>query len=317
MPRAEVTARLSQDLFDQAVAAADRAPSMFNSHPWRFYHNETQDTVEVRGDRSRTPPIADPTGWAMRLAVGAATYNLRLALTVQARPYGVAWLPSNAQPDLLAVLAPTEQPAPHGSASDQERLYRAIELRHSTRAPLRPQAVPATARAEILRAARSDDAWGELVIGLPAVSAVAEITRAAQRILDETPEYAAEQRTWTGHCADTQEPVTDLPPSRAVWESTDPLAAGVDPIVVVLGTTGDFPIDHLRAGYALQRLLLTITDLGLAYQLYSQPIEVSAAREQLRLALGRHGTPQMVLRVGYGEDSPSMPGPAGSDVVDD
>jgi hypothetical protein len=33
----------------------------------------------------------------------------------------------------------------------------------------------------------------------------------------------------------------------------------------------------------------------------SQPIEVPSAREQLRLALGRYGTPQMVLRLGYGQ----------------
>jgi hypothetical protein len=72
-------------------------------------------------------------------------------------------------------------------------------------------------------------------------------------------------------------------------------------LVAVLGTAGDLGVDHLRAGYALQRVLLTLTDLGLCCSMFSQPIEVAAAREQLRLALGRFGTPQMVLRVGYGD----------------
>ena len=67
------------------------------------------------------------------------------------------------------------------------------------------------------------------------------------------------------------------------------------------GTAGDAHADQLTAGYALQRVLLTITDLGLAVSMLSQPIEVAAAREQLRLALGRFGAPQMVLRIGYGQ----------------
>jgi hypothetical protein len=68
----------------------------------------------------------------------------------------------------------------------------------------------------------------------------------------------------------------------------------------VLGVTGNTAGDQLIAGQALQRVLLTATDAGLAASMISQPIEVPAAREQLRLALGRFGTPQMVLRLGYG-----------------
>jgi hypothetical protein len=75
----------------------------------------------------------------------------------------------------------------------------------------------------------------------------------------------------------------------------------------VLGTAGDSPRDQLGAGMAIQRVLLTATDAGLATSMLSQPIEVAAAREQLRLALGRYGVPQMVLRIGYGQ--PGFPTP--------
>jgi hypothetical protein len=74
-----------------------------------------------------------------------------------------------------------------------------------------------------------------------------------------------------------------------------------EPLVAVLGTLGDTSIDHLQAGYALQRILLTVTDSGLTSSMLSQPIEVPSAQEQLRIAFGRYGTPQMVLRIGYGE----------------
>jgi hypothetical protein len=62
-------------------------------------------------------------------------------------------------------------------------------------------------------------------------------------------------------------------------------------------------------------VLLTTTDLGLAASLLSQPIEVPAAREQLRLALGRYGTPQMVLRVGYGQPGAATPRRSVADVI--
>jgi hypothetical protein len=63
-------------------------------------------------------------------------------------------------------------------------------------------------------------------------------------------------------------------------------------------------------------VLLTITDLGLASSMFSQPIEVAPAREQLRLALGRYGTPQMVLRIGYGEPGVHSARRETADVID-
>ena len=74
-----------------------------------------------------------------------------------------------------------------------------------------------------------------------------------------------------------------------------------DPLVAVLGTPGDTVLDQLVAGQALQRVLLTATEHRLAVSMLSQPIEVPAARDQLRHALGRHGSPQLVLRIGYGQ----------------
>jgi hypothetical protein len=89
-----------------------------------------------------------------------------------------------------------------------------------------------------------------------------------------------------------------------------------EPLVAILGTNGDSLGDQLKAGYALQRVLLTLTDLGLAASMLSQPIEVPAAREQLRLALGRYGTPQMVLRIGYGQPGITTPRRDPSEVID-
>jgi hypothetical protein len=269
-------------VFGDAVGYAVAAPSLHNAQPWRFRHDPPTGRVQVRLDPARTSKASDPTGWGARLGIGAATYNMALAFAVAGQPMGVTWQPDNTDPDLQALLTP----GPARPATDEQvRLCRAIPRRHSNRSPFRPVPVPLPARTEILRAAREELAWLELVTGVAPVAAVAEITRAAQQVLDRVPGRV------------------DAP--RAVWPDatmpTDGPGPEADPLVAVLGTAGDLAADHLRAGYALQRVLLTITDLGLAASMFSQPIEVASAREQLRISLGRYGTPQMVLRIGYSE----------------
>jgi len=320
---------ITPTMFTDAVAAGVAAPSLHNTQPWRFRYDAATDSVEVRADRHRTLKIADLGGWGMRLACGAAAYNMTLAFAVAGQPVEVAWLPTNTDPDLQAVLTPV---AARPATQEQERLHRAIPRRHSNRQPFRPEPVPLTARAEILRAAREELAWVELVTGVAPVAAVAEITQMAQQVLDREPGYLDELRSWSrrnGRSPDgvpvaSAAPVTapqDLFPQRDYGTARQPRRAGhdyeADPLVAVLGTAGDLAVDHLRAGYALQRVLLTVTDLGLASSMLSQPIEVPSAREQLRLALGRFGTPQMVLRIGYGEPGPHAARRPALDVIDD
>jgi nitroreductase len=276
---------VTDTMFVDAVRTAVAAPSLHNAQPWRFRHDRATDSVQVRADQALR--LADPTGWGTRIALGAVTYNLTLAFAVAGWPMQVAWLPSNTDPDLYAVLTPGPARA---ATSEEDRLYRAIPRRHSHRATFYPEPVPALARTEILRAARAELAWIELVTGAAAVAAVAQIVQTAQQVLRREPgQVAALRAAWTDE---------------------------VDPLVAVLGTPGDLAVDHLRAGYALQRVLLTVTDLGLRAAMFSQPIEVPSAREQLRLALGRFGTPQMVLRIGHGDAAPRVPRRAAEEVID-
>jgi nitroreductase len=301
---------VTRTLFVDAVRSAVAAVSLHNSQPWRFRYDPDTGAVEVRADRSRALKVTDPSGWGVRVALGAATYNLMLAFAVARQPMEVTWQPSNTDPDLHALLVPGPARPP---TNEQECLYHAIGRRYSNRAPFRPEPVPLHARTQIVRAAREELAWVELVTGVAPVAAVAEITRAAQQVLERDPAYLAELRSWSrddpgspdgvplwtsGHNTAPQ----DLFPQRPFGDRPRPPGRDyeTEPLVAVLGTTGDLAIDHLHAGYALQRVLLTITDLGLSCAMLSQPIEVPSAREQLRLALGRFGTPQMVLRIGYG-----------------
>ncbi|BCB91689.1 Acg family FMN-binding oxidoreductase [Phytohabitans suffuscus] len=300
------------DVLATAVAAAVRAPSMHNSQPWRFGWRD--GGIEVRVERGRALPTAgqgDLGDWAAQLACGAAVFNLRLALAARGTPPRVRLCPYPDDPDVLARLEPDGRPRPATPA--ELALLAAVPRRRSSRLPFFPEPVPGDVRWRLVEAARAEGGWLDLVVGTAAVSAFGELARGANRVLERDPGYRAEIAAWTRH-----EPAPDGVPARAggpVAEPHDLLpvrpfgdqvrAPGrdfeVEPLVAVLGAAGDTAVDRVTAGQALQRVLLTATEAGLAASMLSQPIEVAAARERLRTALSRFGSPQMVLRVGYGQ----------------
>jgi hypothetical protein len=282
---------------------------MHNTQPWRF--RILDEVLEVRADPQRQLLAADPRGWAVRVACGAAIFNARLAFAVAGRPADVRLRPETAQPDLLARLTPGR---PRPPTPPETALHAAIEQRHSNRRPFHPEPVPADIRWELVRAAQEEGAWLELVIGHTALAAVSEVVRAADTTLQRNAAYRAEVASWR---RDSDE-AADGVPTQAGGPSPEPydlLAARdfggrarapgrdfeTDPLVAVLGTADDTVQDQLLAGQALQRVLLTATEHRLAASMLSQPIEVPAAREQLRVGLGRGGAAQMVLRIGFGQ----------------
>jgi nitroreductase len=306
-----------------AVAAAVRAPSLHNSQPWRF--RVRGDALEVRLDPQRRLAASDPTGWAARIAAGAALLNLRFAVAVQGWESEVRLLPHPSDPDLLAELRPGQR---RPATQADERLWQAIWRRHSNRAPFWPDQVPADARTRLVAAATAEGGWLALLIGSGPVNALAQIAQTANQVLMRDPEYRAELAAWTrsGRAAADGVPTDaggpspapqDLLPQRPFGSHR---AASHDfepqPLVAVLGTVGDGPGDQLIAGQALQRVLLTATDAGLAVSMVSQPIEVASAREELRLALHQYGAPQMVLRIGYGTPASITPRRPVEDVLD-
>ncbi|MFD5247690.1 Acg family FMN-binding oxidoreductase [Amycolatopsis sp. NPDC058340] len=287
-----------------ALRAAVRAPSPHNTQPWIFELGP--DTIDVVLDESRILGACDPEAREARLACGAALLNLRLAIAAAGRISEVELAPERARPSLLArvTLGPRHRPT-----TTERHLAAAIPRRYSNRRPFTDEPVPLRLRTAVREAAREEGARLVLLDEAGLLEATAGLIRRADHIQHLDAAFQRELQAWTRQTSeDDGVPASaggprsagGLLPGRYVNEDGAPRVFEQDPLVAVLTMPNDAPISQVRAGCAMQRVLLTATDAGLSASFSSQPIEIPAIRDELRDLLGGAGHPQTVFRLGYG-----------------
>jgi nitroreductase len=140
-------------VFDRALWAATRAPSVHNTQPWRFV--VTPPRIELYLDRERVLAVADPDAREARVSCGAALVNLRVALQSSDRAVVVDTQPDPTRPDLLArVRLAGARPA----TPELRSLAAAIDQWATNRRPFTDRAVPAKHRTALVRAAALEGA---------------------------------------------------------------------------------------------------------------------------------------------------------------
>ncbi|WP_269815368.1 nitroreductase family protein [Kribbella monticola] len=145
--------QLTMEQIDVLLSAAVAAPSMHNTQPWRFEIDG--NVIDVYLDGSRALPAEDPTGRAMRIAAGAATYNLRCAAASMGYNSWFGLVPNPKEPDLVAriVVEPTDTPD-----RNLQNLYTQIPRRHTSREPVRPVQLSTDTRIALTSAAMDEGA---------------------------------------------------------------------------------------------------------------------------------------------------------------
>ncbi|WP_460072816.1 Acg family FMN-binding oxidoreductase [Streptomyces sp. YKOK-I1] len=308
---------LDVQTLETMVSAAVAAPSIHNTQPWRFRLDAESPTLRIHANTGRGLPHTDPAGRALLLSAGCAVFNLRVAITHFGWEPVTRLLPHPDRPDLLATVRLG------GSARGSfPGLYDAVWRRHSSRFPFSERPLPMAALAEFTEAAQAEGA-----ILTPSSLLVADrllrLTREAEHRNVTDHDRAAESRRWVRAWdgsglgvppeAIGPQDFRDIVPLRdfGAHRTPDSLPARVfekRPAIAVLSTPHDRRADWLRAGQALQRVLLLATAHGIRASLLHQALEWPDLRGQLTSSTdARHTHAQMVIRLGYGPEGPPSP----------
>lgn len=300
---------LSAAQVEGVVATATAAPSLHNSQPWRF--RIRPDVIELLVDPERQVPIADPDGREMRIACGAALFNLRLALIgLGIRPL-VSILTDRDDPQVVAAVR-------HGGrraiSPELRRLLDAVPRRRTNRRPFTDAVVRTPEQLALRRAATEEGAWLHLVTDPAQRAELGRLARSAHLRQTGDPAFATELATWTGNSVGRYDGVPahvggPYPAPNQSWvlrdfgnagPRPDPAVYEPEPLIGILSVHSDGPREDVRSGEAMQRVLLTATTRGLTASFLSQLVEVPDVREQVRRLINATRPPRVVMRFGHG-----------------
>lgn len=289
------------------------APSGHNTQPWSF--RITDEGIEVSADLSRHLPVSDPSDRELLLSVGAAIANLRVAAAHFGFESTVLYPPIDAN-GLVAVVALRETCATDESL---RQLFPAITKRHTNRTPFERREIEPETLGRICEIVESAEIMRFVVPHERARAA--ELVQEADRRLQANDAWRAELAEWirpneseepdgiSGDAFGIPGPLSafapwlvrslDLGDSRGKQDRE--LATNAAGLIVVVGDD-DRP-SLLRAGEALEKLLLALTALGVQYAFLNQPIEIPELRRELWQLIRTSKPPQLLIRIGYAQAS--------------
>ena len=297
------------------------APSGHNTQPWLF--RVSGDALELYADRSRALPVVDPEDRALTISCGAALFHLCLAMRHFGYADEVEIFPNPDNPDLLAEI---RLGAPYDATAEDHQLFEAITNRRTNRSPFQDRAIPKEVLEALEASASEEGAWLRTITDAATKNAVAGLVTEGDRTQWSDRRFRRELAAWVhpnrtrsrdgipgyafgfGELMSLAGPLVmrtfDMGGGRAAQDRE--LAEG-SPVLAVLGTETDTPIEWLAAGQALGRVLLRARAEAIDASYLNQPIEVPELRPRLRDTIGATGLPQLLLRMGYGVEIKPTP----------
>lgn len=323
-----ITARRAM-LLRRAAVRATLAPSVHNTQPWTLH--VTSDELRVHRDRSRQLTVLDPTGRQLLVSCGCAVLNARVALAAYGLGVRVERFPDASDHDLVARLVLDDDVPVDASLGALDNV---VEQRQTNRRRFADEPVPEQVVDVLERVAAEEGADLVVVRDEDRRITLATLSQHADAVENLNPAYRAELRAWT-----TDDPVRrDGVPALAV-PHVDGTAGDEVPIrdfdtrgtgglpsathsssrqcLALVCTPGDGEADWLRAGEALERILLEVTRHGYVASLLTQVTEVPSARSALRKELDLLGYPHVLLRIGLAPMTPASRRRRLSDVLVD
>ncbi len=315
------------DLSRALIGAAVLAPSHWNAQPWRY--EVEGNSIRIVADATHALPITDPDRRSMMIGLGAALENLLIAARAWGLRPTVEYLPEDAAHEVVARVRWSE-----GDARRDRALFAAIPERRTNRREYDGRAIYPQNRAQLLAQVPSEFMLHWLDDGA-SMRGLADLAHDAARAQGEDHAAAAEQERWMrdgdGDARRRGDGVTvtalEFPglahwmPGRAFnpgsWfhrfgvesaarQARDGLRSSSAAALLTAPKGG--VAAWLMAGQAFQRFALKATELGIAHQPISAPIEVERLRPDLLRRFGAGGEePLMLVRLGHaGVPDPSV-----------
>ena len=286
--------------------AASLAPSPHNSQPWYFAEEGRDRGFEVHADAGRRLTVADPGGREMVIACGAALFNARIAMRhLGFRPV-VDVLPEPGDFDYLARLSFGAHSAP---TREEDMMARAMAHRHTHRGPFEHEALPEDLIEELREQATVEGGVLQVIDSAEQLELLAQLVRTAEDVHRNDPWRSAEVSKAIGPFGIPHEACRHHP-DRTLLPGRDYLGLAHRYIVpgrkrnegtgtvAVLSTPYDGRTDWLRAGQALQRVLLYASGHQIRAAFHTQPLELPESRAEVRTRITAGRFPQVVLRLG-------------------
>jgi nitroreductase len=314
-PGHDVTRGETRTALELAARASLRAPSVFNTQPWRW--RLTGDVLELSADPTRRLGVTDAEGRLLLISCGGALHHARVSLAAAGWLAEVQRLPDDRRPDLLARIRVVGRTAPDATA---EGLVAAISRRRTDRRAFGDRTVAQQTLDRLRRLVEAEGAYLHVVPD----DRVPELGISVDQAADTNyfdPAHRTELTAWTHRPAWTGDgvpPATAVPPSlrrvpvrNFLPDGSPGMLAGVDhdegaAYVIIFGST-DRPVDLLRGGEAMSALLLQATAEGLATAPISEAVEVAWPRHLLSRLLSGVGEPYLIVRLGYVEAADAVP----------
>ncbi|MEU8226143.1 nitroreductase family protein [Kribbella sp. NPDC048915] len=277
---------LTDDEIGILLSTAAHVPAMHNARPCRFeVHGPVIDALV---DPVPDETLAGSSVRATHLGVGAAVLNLRVAAAMLGHQTHFATLPDPARPEIKARIFLAGRGSP---VAELSHLYGETTRRHLIREQLVDRPIQPRIRRVLDRAARAEEAklhWLETPARSRLDALLRQTTDADAGGFHSFSTRGPQRRAFAGYGYPYR--TGDL-----LDRTTEDLTGAA---VAVLITRDEDEDAWIRAGMALQRVLLVATSHGLAATYLDQLTERTETRAQVRRLVAGHW-PQMVLRIGY------------------
>jgi hypothetical protein len=308
----------------QAVRDALRAPSIFNTQPWRWGIDAGADGrsasshaggLELRAEWTRQLTAVDPYGHELLLSCGMALHHALVSLAAQGWTTAVDRYGDDG--DRLARIRLLDRTDPDPSSVE---LRDAIATRRTDRRPYSDRPVPAETVDAMVAAAVSSGArlhpvrYDQMPMFAVAVAFAGAAETADPAYLGDLARWTKRPQ-WTDDGVPPETGVHKVPRRVPVREFTlnpfDGMAVGpggdVGAAYLVLHGPGTTRTDRLRAGEAFSAVLLTAVARGLRVAPITDVIEVDHPRDLVRGLLPERDEPYAALRCGYPIDVSEVP----------